>query len=287
MNVHDKFLFINANVSFTRFSSIDTVRSRDHGILSYNDARLAFGLARKNSFAEISNDTDVQKRLQDTYTTVDRVEALIGGLAEDHVNGGNFGELFYKSFSDQWIKIRASDRFWYENEDAGFSNDDIAKIQTTTLLDIIKRNTPDSYYPQNLWFVQPPASSKLPEINNGYNSPLSLSNDYNIQWKMDSTNITFLITMRSTNSWFGIGFNPNGNGMTDTDMMIFWNQDNSVTGKNFKGIGLGIVPMQLGNDDQIITIFNQKVEDGTTSLEVTRPIDNKNRKTLDGEIESK
>ncbi|RGB28169.1 heme peroxidase [Rhizophagus diaphanus] len=266
--------------------SVDTVRSRDRGIPLYNDARQAFGLARKNSFAEISSDPDVQKRLQDTYTTVDRVEALMGGLAEDHVNGGNFGELFYKSFSDQWIKSRASDRFWYENADAGFSKEDIAKIQTTTLLDIIKRNTPDSYYPQNVWFVQPPASSKLPENNNnGYNSPLSLSNDYNIQWKMDSTTITFLITMSSTNSWFGIGFNPNGNGMTDTDMMIFWNENNSVTGKNFKGIGLGIVPKQLDNNDQIITIISQKAEGGLSSVEVTRPINNKNGKSLDGDIE--
>jgi sensor histidine kinase regulating citrate/malate metabolism len=103
---------------------------------------------------------------------------------------------------------------------------------------------------------------------------------------MDSTTITFLITMSSTNSWFGIGFNPNGNGMTDTDMMIFWNENNSVTGKNFKGIGLGIVPKQLDNNDQIITISNQKVEGGLTSLEVTRPINNKNRKSLDGDIES-
>ncbi|PKC07457.1 heme peroxidase [Rhizophagus irregularis] len=267
-------------------SSLDNIRGRDHGVPLYNDARQAFGLARKKSFAEISSDPDVQKRLQDTYTTVDRVEALMGGLAEDHVNGGNLGELFYKSFSEQWVKIRAADRFWYENADAGFSKEDIAKIQITTLLDIIKRNTPDSYYPQNLWFVQSFNSAGPSDgANNGYNSPLSLSDDYNIQWKMDSTNITFQITMRSTNAWFALGFNPNGNGMTDTDMMIFWNENNSVTGKNFKGIGLGIVPMQLGNDDQIITIISQKVEGGTTSLEVTRPINNKNRKSLDGNIE--
>jgi len=93
--------------------------------------------------------------------------------------------------------------------------------------------------------------------------------------------------MSSTNAWFGIGFNPNGNAMTDTDMMIFWNQDNSVTGKNFKGLGLGIIPLQLGNDDQIITIYNQKVEGGVTSLEVTRPINDENRKSLDGSIQSK
>ncbi|CAI2162308.1 12048_t:CDS:10 [Funneliformis geosporum] len=131
--------------------SLDTVRSRDRGIPLYNDAREAFGLTRKSSWAEISSDLDVQKRLEDTYGTVDRVEALMGGLAEDHINGGNYGELFYKSFSEQWKLIRDSDRFWYENQDAGFSQEDIAKIKTTTLLDILIRNSPkSSLYPQNL-----------------------------------------------------------------------------------------------------------------------------------------
>ncbi|CAI2175626.1 490_t:CDS:10 [Funneliformis geosporum] len=91
----------------------------DRGIPLYNDARAAFGLPKKTSWADISSDPDVQKRLEDTYGTVDRVEALMGGLAEDHINGGNYGELFYKSFSEQWLNIRDSDRFWYENKDAG------------------------------------------------------------------------------------------------------------------------------------------------------------------------
>jgi hypothetical protein len=215
----------------------------------------------------------------------------MGGLAEDHVNGGNYGELFYKSFSEQWLRIRSTDRFWYENLDAGFSKEEIAKIQTTTLLDIIKRNTPGtSVFPQNLWFVQPPTSSQSPDAKsaNGFNSPLSISDDYNIQWKIDSANITFLIRMSSTNAWFALGFNPNGNGMTDTDMMIFMtDKDNIVTGKNYKGIGIGIVPKLLDDNDQILTISNQKVEDGVTSLEVTRPINDKNRKSIDGSIQSK
>jgi hypothetical protein len=214
----------------------------------------------------------------------------MGGLAEDHVNGGNYGELFYKSFSEEWIKIRAFDRFWYENKDAGFSKDDITKIQATTLLDIIKRNTPESsYYPQNLWFVQPPTAPKIADNVNGYNSPLSISDDYFIQWKLDSSNITFLITMGSAKAWFGIGFNPNGNAMTDTDMMIFQNTDDgaSVTGKNYKGVGLGIKPVECDVNDQIITISNPKIENGVTTLEVTRPMNNKNRKSLEGNIESK
>ena len=94
--------------------------------------------------------------------------------------------------------------------------------------------------------------------------------------------------MASTNSWFGLGFNPTTNAMTDTDMMIFWNQNNtSVTGWNFKGNGLGIPPTPLGNDEQVITILNRTVANGVTTVEVTRPINGKDRKSLGGTIESK
>src|ERR1051325_1407693 len=153
------FIFISNLSCF--FLSLDIVRGRDHGVPSYNDAREAFGLSRKQSFADISSDPDVQQKLQSTYTSVDQIEALMGGLAEDHINGGNYGELISTSFYQTWTRIRDQDRFWYENKEvSGFSDDDISKIQTTTLLAIIKRNTPPSTnYPQNLWFVQPSALS--------------------------------------------------------------------------------------------------------------------------------
>jgi hypothetical protein len=95
--------------------------------------------------------------------------------------------------------------------------------------------------------------------------------------------------MSSSKAWFGLGFNPNGNAMTDTDMMIFQNTDDekSVTGKNYKGVGLGIKPVELDINDQIITISEPKVENGVTTLKVTRPMNNKNRKSLEGSIESK
>src|SRR5581483_1756286 len=177
-------MYIKVLKQFSSFFSLDTVRGRDHGVPLYNDAREAFGLTRKNSFTDISSDPDVQQRLQETYGTVDRIEALMGGLAEDHVNGGNYGELFNTSFSQEWIKIRSYDRFWYENGDAGFSQDNITTIKNTTLYDIIKRNTPESsYIPQNIWFVQPAGSSSSSAAGggvNGYNSPLSLSSGYAI-----------------------------------------------------------------------------------------------------------
>ncbi|CAG8440194.1 7816_t:CDS:10 [Funneliformis mosseae] len=266
------------------------VASRDRGIPLYNDAREAFGLTRKSSWAEISSDPDVQKRLEDTYGTVDRVEALMGGLAEDHINGGNYGELFHKSFSEQWKVMRDSDRFWYENEDAGFSKEDIAKIQNTTLLDILIRNSPkSSLYPQNLWSVQPPNSLKMNEDNSTYKDSTTLSDGYMLKWKIEGSDITFLITLGSTNSWFGIGFNPRDNAMLGTDMMIFQNQKKegsneiTVTGKYYIGLGIGIKPQEL--PDNLTLLGATKVGNGMTQVEVKRPLNAENRKSIDGTIQ--
>ena len=77
------------------------VRSRDHAIPLYNDAREAMGLSRAIEWSDITNNTEVLQRLVDTYDNINDVEAFFGGLAEDHYKGSDFGELFYKSFYDQ------------------------------------------------------------------------------------------------------------------------------------------------------------------------------------------
>jgi len=227
-------------------------------------------------------------KLQNTYASVDQVEALMGGLAEDHINDGNYGELISKSFAETWLRIRDSDRFWYENREvSGFSLDEISQIQTTTLLEIIKRNTPKSVsYPQNLWFVQPASISKA--LNQGYGFSAQLADGFNMQWKISGSDITFLITVSSINSWFGIGFNPNGPAMQDTDMMVFVNSPNSqygVIAKNYLGVGRAVKPKLLADDDQILELLGgTKVENGFTIVEVKRPLNAKNRKSLTGQI---
>ena len=62
------------------------------------------GFSRAKTWSDITSDPEVQQRLTDTYNNVDEVEAFIGGLAEDHTKGSDFGDLFYKSFYDQVSK---------------------------------------------------------------------------------------------------------------------------------------------------------------------------------------
>jgi len=82
-------------------ASIDHLRVRDRGIPLYNKVREAYGLSRVEKFSDISSNTIVQTRLNELYSNVDSIEALVGALAEDHLAGSNFGPLIHTSMREQ------------------------------------------------------------------------------------------------------------------------------------------------------------------------------------------
>ncbi|CAB4429599.1 unnamed protein product [Rhizophagus irregularis] len=92
-------------VAVQDIASLDIVRGRDRGVPLYNDAREAFDLVRASRFSDISQDQEVQNRLQSTYGNVDLVESFIGGLAEPHLQGSLLGPLFHASVTQQWTLI--------------------------------------------------------------------------------------------------------------------------------------------------------------------------------------
>ncbi|CAG8663617.1 4652_t:CDS:10 [Rhizophagus irregularis] len=282
--------------------SLDVIRNRDHAIPLYNDAREAMGLRRASEWSDITNDTEVQQRLISAYSNdIDKVEAFFGGLAEDHVKGSDFGELLYKSFYDQWLSVRNSDRLWYESPDAEYSKEDIAEINNTTLSQVIKRNTPNTYQlPSNIWIVQPSTSLKsvsdltIPNPNSinqlntdssKINDPLlfqsdypplnhvSISDTFKVHWKIVNNNeIYFRLTVASTSGWFAIGFSDQDS-MITSDMIIFRNTNNNIEVRQYKSDGY-ITPELL--NEQQVKVRNVDVKSGVYSLvEVSRPLEAK------------
>ena len=77
------------------------------------------------------------------------MDAFVGGLAEDHVEGGSVGELFAHIISDQFFRLRNGDRHWYENTDVSGNSDLLKKIcphpnqlhGCTTMAQVVKRNS--------------------------------------------------------------------------------------------------------------------------------------------------
>lgn len=118
--------------------ALNIQRGRDHGLGSYNQVRIGYGLAPKATFAEMTSNLDFQARLASAYNSPDDVDLWVGGLCEDHINNGQVGETFHAIIKDQFERLRDGDRFWYESY---LDADTLALVQQQTLGGIIKRNT--------------------------------------------------------------------------------------------------------------------------------------------------
>jgi len=138
-------------------ASLNIQRGRDHGLPSYNEVRIGLGLGGYSSFAEITSDLSVQNALASVYDTVDDIDLWIGGLAEDHINGGLLGEVFSEIIADQFRRSRDGDRFFYLNDSDLLSM--VPDIGSTTLSDVIRRNSTITNIQDNAFIV----SKSVPE----------------------------------------------------------------------------------------------------------------------------
>ncbi|KAK3606291.1 hypothetical protein CHS0354_037967 [Potamilus streckersoni] len=122
-------------------AALNIQRGRDHGIADYNTVRIAYGLKEKKSWEAInpSYNKEEIKRLKTLYgntTRPDDVDLFTGGLLETTPDGP--GELFRTILLEQFLRIRNSDRFWFENKQTSkLTDSEMYDINTTTLYDII------------------------------------------------------------------------------------------------------------------------------------------------------
>jgi dual oxidase len=106
---------------FTRLDVVSSsiMRGRDNGIPSYNDMRKSFNLERREWHTINKNlDPGFVRNLSALYDNdIDKLDAYVGGMLE--TNGNGPGELFTEITLDQFIRLRDSDRFWFENTNNG------------------------------------------------------------------------------------------------------------------------------------------------------------------------
>lgn len=109
------FLFSNVRgESGFDLVALNVQRGRDHALPSYNEVRVLFGRRRAKRFSDVTKDVAVQSRLQSVYGNVDRVEAWVGLMAEDHVKGGSVGRTLFKVLRREFGRLRDGDRFFYQ-----------------------------------------------------------------------------------------------------------------------------------------------------------------------------
>ena len=130
--------------------SLNIQRGRDHGLPDFNTVRVDFGLEPK-TFSQITANASVAASLQALYGTATNIDLFAGLLAEDDLPGKIVGETLQAILADQFERSRAGDRFFYTH---ALSGQELARIRTTRLSDIIKRNTSIRDIQQNVFFVR-------------------------------------------------------------------------------------------------------------------------------------
>ena len=124
-------------------AALNIQRGRDHGLPDYNTVRSAYGLPPANTFDDVSSNPDAQHTMRNAYGEVQHLDLWTGGLAEDHVPGAMIGETFHTIITDQFRRLRDGDRYWFENDPYFLANMELlAEVRTTTLAEIMRRNTP-------------------------------------------------------------------------------------------------------------------------------------------------
>jgi hypothetical protein len=148
----------------------DIQRARDDGIGTYNQVRVAFGLAPVTSFAQITSNVTVQQELQQAYGSVDNIDPFEGGMAEDHVAGSDLGPLFTRILSDQFSRLENGDRFFYLNETFTSAEQSIIN-KGNTLAEVIENNTGITNLQPDVFKFTASISGTVSFVSSGGTSP--------------------------------------------------------------------------------------------------------------------
>lgn len=120
-------------------AAINIQRGRDHGLPGYVALRRVFGGEEITSFDQVTNDPVKLAKLKDTYDHVDQIDPWVGLLCEDPVEGAAVGPTLQAVLTDQFVRLRDGDRFWYQNDPALESRR--SELDSLGLADVIRRNT--------------------------------------------------------------------------------------------------------------------------------------------------
>ena len=145
------FLFGPPGAGGFDLAALNVQRGRDHGLADFNSIREFYRLPKYTSFEEVSSDPSIQANLALAYRSVDEIDAWVGILSEDHVEGASVGPTAHIIFKQQFEMLRDADRFWYQRD---FSRREIEELERTTLADVIERNSGVRNLQRNVFFVR-------------------------------------------------------------------------------------------------------------------------------------
>lgn len=124
--------------------SLDIQRGRDHGIPGYNQYRRYCGLPVASNFDEFLDTipAEMVKKLRAIYSHPNDVDLIIGGIAERANQGGLIGPTFSCLISEQFARLRRTDRFFYDSgsQPHPFTGDQLNALRNVSLARIFCDN---------------------------------------------------------------------------------------------------------------------------------------------------
>ena len=114
-------------------AAIDIMRDRERGVPRYNRFRELVGKRRVTTFEEITSITGAADKMRKIYGNVDRVDLLVGLLAEDQPEGFGFSDTAFRIFILMASRRLKSDRF--------IAKDFTADIYTAAGIDWVNNNS--------------------------------------------------------------------------------------------------------------------------------------------------
>ena len=138
---------------------------------AYPDLMLA--AADIAAFQQINPDITIAMQSDGTGIVkgIDRVDLWVGGLAEQHINGGLVGQTFWVVLSEQFERLQDGDRFYYISR---FDNFDFYEnfIDGQEFSDIIARNTGMIGLPEHMFRTDPIDQNENEGDDNGDGTPV-------------------------------------------------------------------------------------------------------------------
>jgi hypothetical protein len=138
-------------------AAIDIMRDRERGVPRYNRFRELVGKKRVNTFEEITSIPGAARKMRAIYKgDVDRVDLMVGLLAEDLPDGFGFSDTAFRIFILMASRRLKSDRF--------FTDDYRAEVYTNFGLDWIHNNGMKSVLLRHM----PQLGPALEGVNNAF-----------------------------------------------------------------------------------------------------------------------
>ena len=125
--------------------AVDLLRARERGVPRYNEFRRQLGLNPIRAFADLTDDEEQVRKLEQAYGGVEQLDLMIGTLAEGHrPDGFGFGETMFQIFILNATRRLQADRFYTDGyNERTYTREGLEWVDKADLKTVILRHYPE------------------------------------------------------------------------------------------------------------------------------------------------